>query len=209
MSAFSKSLFTNSQVFSSTRSLINPISLSIGQGGTGQVDIINSDVLEFLNDSYLAILRKIELDYGSNMAKKTYEYIPAVYDDYARLLTQLKLIQSRTTNTTMRLFLKLAEDTLIGSVNSFTLYGDNLLLQIDKATLEKRIDDILRDKNVGLVENTFSYNNMSITKTFKLATVFNYYIMIYGLPAAGVGFDPIKISFLVTILTEKGINPYG
>jgi hypothetical protein len=209
MSAFSKSLFTNSQVFSSTRSLINPISLSIGQGGTGQVDIINSDVLDFLNDSYLAILRKIELDYGRNMANKTYEYIPSVYDDYALLLTQLKLIQSRTTNTTMRLFLKLAEDTLIGSVNSFTLYGDNLLLQIDKANLEKRIDDILRDKNVGLVENTFSYNNMSITKTFKLATVFNYYIMIYGLPAAGVGFDPVKISFLVTILREKGIDPYG
>ena len=143
------------------------------------------------------------------MANITYEYIPSVYDDYTRLLAQLKLIQGRTTNTTMKLFLKLAEDTLIGSVNSFTLYGDNLLLQIDKANLEKRIDDILRDKNVGLVENTFSYNNMSLKKTFKLATVFNYYIMIYGLPAAGVGFDPVKISFLVTILKEKGIDPYG
>jgi hypothetical protein len=204
MSSFSKSLFTNSQVFSNSRSLINPVSLSIGQGST-----TNLDVLDFLNASYLAILRKIEIDYGSNMANKTYEYIPSVYDDYTRLLAQLKLIQGRTTNTTMKLFLKLAEDTLIGSVNSFTLYGDNLLLQIDKANLEKRVDDILRDKNVGLVENTFSYNNMSLKKTFKLATVFNYYIMIYGLPAAGVGFDPIKISFLVTILTEKGIDPYG
>ena len=206
MSSFSRSLFTNSQVFSNSRSLINPVSLGTGTISAGTS---TSDVLDFLTSSYLSILRIIESQYGRNMANKTYENIPSNFNDYTLLVSQLKIIQSRTTNTTLSLLLRIAEETLIGAVNSFALYGDNLLLQIDKANLEKRVDDILRDKNVGLVENTFSYNNMSLTKTFKLATVFNYYIMIYGLPAQGVGFDPVKIAFLVTILTEKGIDPYG
>lgn len=208
MSSFSRSLFTNSQVFSNSRSLINPVSLYIGTG-TVSTSTSTSDVLDFLTSSYLTILRIIETQYGRNMANKTYENIPSNFNDYTILVSQLKIIQTKTDNTTLTLLLKIAEETLVGAVNSFTLYGDNLLLQIDKANLEKRVDDILRDKNVGLVENTFSYNNMSLTKTFKLATVFNYYIMIYGLPAPGVGFDPVKISFLVTILTEKGIDPYG
>jgi len=210
MASYSKSIFTNSTVFSNTRSLIDPISLGIystsssgGGGGT------TSDVLDFLTSSYLSILSIIETQYGANMANKTYENIPSNYNNYTDLVANLKIIQTKTTNSTLTLLLKIAEDTLIGSVNSYALYGDNLLLQVDKSNLEKRVNDILTDKNTKLVENTFSYSNMSVQKTFKLAAVFNYYIMIYGLPAQGVGFDPVKISFLVNILTEKGIDPYG
>jgi hypothetical protein len=208
MASYSKSIFTNSTVFSNTRSLIDPISLGIystssGGGGT------SSDVLDFLTSSYLSILHIIETQYGANMANKTYENIPSNYNAYTELVSNLKIIQTKTTNSTLTLLLKIAEDTLVGAVNSYTLYGDNLLLQVDKSNLEKRVNDILTDKNTKLVENTFSYSNMSVQKTFKLAAVFNYYIMIYGLPVQGVGFDPVKISFLVNILTEKGIDPYG
>ena len=209
MASYSKSLFTNSTVFSNTRSLIDPISLGIystaSSGGGGAT----SDVLDFLTSSYLSILRIIETQYGANMANKTYENIPSNYNNYTDLVANLKIIQTKTTNSTLTLLLKIAEDTLVGSVNSYALYGDNLLLQVDKSNLEKRVNDILTDKNTKLVENTFSYSNMSVQKTFKLAAVFNYYIMIYGLPVQGVGFDPVKISFLVNILTEKGIDPYG
>jgi hypothetical protein len=209
MASYSKSLFTNSTVFSNTRSLIDPISLGIystaSSGGSGAT----SDVLDFLTSSYLSILRIIETQYGANMANKTYENIPSNYNNYTDLVANLKIIQTKTTNSTLTLLLKIAEETLVGAVNSYALYGDNLLLQVDKSNLEKRVNDILTDKNTKLVENTFSYSNMSVQKTFKLAAVFNYYIMIYGLPAQGVGFDPVKISFLVNILTEKGIDPYG
>jgi hypothetical protein len=177
--------------------------------GTTIISSSTSDVLDFLNSSYLSLLRIIETQYGRNMKNKTYENIPSNYNDYTLLVSQLHFIQTKTDNASVTLLLKLAEDTLVGAMNSYTLYGDNLIIQIEKANLEKRVDDILSDKNVGLVENTYSFNSMSLTKTFKLATVFNYYIMIYGLPAPGVGFDPVKISFLVNILTEKGIDPYG
>jgi len=205
MGPVSKSLFTNSVVFSNTRSLINPITLTLS---TTTITTSTEDVLDFLNSSYISILRIIETQYGANMANKTYENIPSNYDDYTNLVADLKIVQSKTNNSTLTLLLKIAEDTLIGSVNSYALYGDNLLLQIDKTTLEKRIDDILTDKNTVAVENTLSSSSMSLQKSFKLAPVFNYYIMIYGLPVAGVGFDPIKINFLVDILTEKGIDPY-
>jgi hypothetical protein len=208
MASYSKSIFTNTTVFSNTRSLIDPISLgiySISSSGGGNT----SDILDFLTASYLSILRIIETQYGSNMANKTYENIPSDYNKYTQLVSDLKVIQTKTTNSTLTLLLKIAEETLVGAVNSYALYGDNLILQVDKTNLEKRVNDILTDKNTKLVENTFSYSNMSVQKTFKLAAVFNYYIMIYGLPAQGVGFDPVKISFLVNILTEKGIDPYG
>ena len=207
MASYSKSIFTNTTVFSNTRSLIDPISLGIYSTSSGGG--ATSDVLDFLSASYLSILRIIETQYGANMANKTYENIPSDYNKYAQLVSDLKVIQTKTKNTTLTLLLKIAEETLVGAVNSYALYGDNLILQVDKSNLEKRVNDILTDKNTKLVENTFSYSNMSVQKTFKLAAVFNYYIMIYGLPAPGVGFDPVKISFLVNILTEKGIDPYG
>jgi len=210
MASYSKSLFTNSTVFSNTRSLIDPISLGIYSTASGGGDGgATSDVLDFLTSSYLSILRIIETQYGANMANKTYENIPSNYNNYTELVSNLKIIQTKTTNSTLTLLLKIAEETLVGAVNSYALYGANLLLQVDKSNLEKRVNDILTDKNTKLVENTFSYSNMSVQKTFKLAAVFNYYIMIYGLPVQGVGFDPVKISFLVNILTEKGIDPYG
>jgi hypothetical protein len=49
---------------------------------------------------------------------------------------------------------------------------------------------------------------MSITKTFTLAPIFNYYIIIFGMPAYGVGFDPVKVYFLEQILKNMGVNPY-
>jgi hypothetical protein len=209
MASYSKSIFTNSTVFSNTRSLIDPISLGIYSTASSGGGDTSSDVLDFLTSSYLSILRIIETQYGANMANKTYENIPSNYNNYTDLVSNLKIIQTKTTNSTLTLLLKIAEETLVGAVNSYALYGDNLLLQVDKSNLEKRVNDILTDKNTKLVENTFSYSNMSVQKTFKLAAVFNYYIMIYGLPVQGVGFDPVKISFLVNILTEKGIDPYG
>ena len=198
---YSKSIVTNEQI-PNNRSLVNPGTLAKEAG-------VVVDILDFLTTSYINILKIIESQYGRNMADKTYEYIPSDYEEYTLLISNIKTIQTKTTNSTLTLLLKIAEETLIGAVNSYALYGDNIILTVDKANLEKRVDDILSDKNTGVIENTFSYSNMSVTKTFTLAAVFNYYIMIYGLPEQSVGFDPVKISFLSNILTQRGIDPYS
>ena len=206
MSSYSKSLFTNNTVFSNTRSLINPISFAtaVQTIGTG-----TSQELDFLTQYYMDIIRLIQTDYSSKIANQTYEAIPTDYSQYTNLVKEVQDMRSKTTNESVLLLLQIAEDTLRGAFNSLSLYGDNLLLQLDKADLQKQIADILSDKNVTTVQSSMSTNNMTLTQSFQLAPVFNYYIRIYGAPLQGQGFDPVKIAFLIYTLQENGVDPYS
>ena len=124
-------------------------------------------------------------------------------------MTQVQNMRTKTTDQSALLLLQIAEDTLRGTFNSLSLYGDNLLLQIDKVELQKQVTDILSDKNLTTTQSTLSSNNMTLTQNFQLAPVFNYYIRIYGAPLQGQGFDPVKVAFLIYTLQENGIDPYS
>jgi len=206
MSSYSKSLFTNNTVFSNTRSLINPISFAIAVQtiGTG-----TSQEIEFLTQYYIDIIRLIQTDYSSKIANQTYEAIPTDFSQYTNLIKEVQDMRAQTTNSSILLLLQIAEDTLRGAFNSLSLYGDNLFLQLDKADLQKQIDDILSDKNLTTTQTSMSSNNMTLTQSFQLATVFNYYIRLYGAPLQGQGFDPIKVAFLIYTLQQNGIDPYS
>tara|TARA_B110000879_G_scaffold5481_2_gene7277 strand:- start:11032 stop:11652 length:621 start_codon:yes stop_codon:yes gene_type:complete len=206
MSSYSKSLFTNNTVFSNERSLFNPISFAIAVQtiGTG-----TSQELEFLTQYYIGIIRLIQTDYSSKIANQTYESIPTDFSQYTNLVKEVQEMRSQTTNASVLLLLQIAEDTLRGAFNSLSLYGDNLLLQLDKADLQKQVADILSDKNVTSIQSSMSTNNMTLTQSFQLAPVFNYYIRIYGAPLQGQGFDPVKVAFLIYTLQENGVDPYS
>lgn len=206
MSSYSKSLFTNNTVFSNTRSLINPISFAIA---IQTIETGTSQELDFLTQYYMNILRIIQTEYSSKIANQTYESIPTDFSQYTTLVKEVQDMRSKTTNSSVRLLLQIAEDTLRGTFNSLSLYGDNLLLQIDKAELQKQVTDILSDKNLTTTQPTLSSNNMTLTQNFQLAPVFNYYIRIYGAPLQGQGFDPVKVAFLIYTLQENGIDPYS
>jgi hypothetical protein len=192
----SKSLFSNAILPYKSRSLINPIN----QGN------YNEELI--LNQSFINTLKIIETFYGKNMANKTYELIPNDYQKYLGLYVTLQRVISRTSNKNLLLLFKLAQDTLIGAINSYTIYGDNLLLKIDKTNLQNKINDILSNKNEKLIEMANTSGQLTIKKTFKLAAVFNNYIVLFGMPAFGVGFDPMKINFLADLLRKMGIDPY-
>lgn len=196
-----KSLFNNSTHSGISRSLLNPISL-------GQTTSVSSGEVDLISTAYYDILKIIESMYGANMASKKYEDIPNNYDQYIQLYESLQTLQGQTTNNDLSLLLKIAEETLVGAVNSYTIYGENVLLRVDKTTLENRVSELLNKVNVENVNDAESDSNLGVVRSFRLAPVYNYYIMIYGMPASGVGFDPVKLSFLVDILTEKGIDPY-
>jgi len=196
MSSISKSMFSNSLVPSKSRQLYNPVVLNSGSNG-----------LTF-SMSFLPTLKKIHEFYGLNMVNRTYYNIPNDYDEYVQLYVILQQIQSKTKNQNLLILLKLAEDTLVGAINSYTIYGENLVLNVDKINLQQKINDILSNKNERFVEIASATGQLSINKTFQLAPVFNYYIIIYGLPAYGVGFDPMKINYLVDVLQSYGINPF-
>jgi hypothetical protein len=193
-----KSLFTNAVSSSNSRSLINPGSMNSG-----------SNDFALLNASFYKTLDIIEKFYGANMANKQYEKIPNSYANYIDFYMTLQKVIVQTKNPQLRVLFQLAQDTLVGAINSYTIYGDNLLLKLDKTNLQKKVNDILSSKNESILEVATATGQLSLKKTFKLAAVFNTYILVYGCPEFGVGFDPSKISFLADLLTKMGINPYG
>ena len=206
MSSYSKSLFTNNTVFSNTRSLINPISFAIA---VQTISTGTSQELEFLTQYYIDIIKLIQTHYSSKIASQSYESIPTDFSQYTNLIKEVQDMRTQTTNSSVLLLLQIAEDTLRGAFNSLSLYGDNLFLQLDKADLQKQINDILSDKNLTTTQSSMSSNNMTLTQSFQLAPVFNYYIRIYGAPLQGQGFDPVKIAFLIYTLQQNGIDPYS
>jgi hypothetical protein len=201
MTSVSKSMFSNTTLITTSRSLYNPVSLG---GGGGSV----SSDLSIISGSYLNTLNTIQQFYGVNMANKLYYNIPNDFNEYIQLYVILQQIQAKVQNPALTVLLRLAEDTLLGAINAFTIYGDNLVLQLNISTLQNQLQTVLSNKNQSFVEVANSTGQLSVNKTFKLAPVFNLYILIYGMPAYGVGFDPTKISYLVTILQQNGINPY-
>jgi len=217
MSSVSKSFFTNAVIPLVNKTLTAPVSVvggvnagggggaSLGGGGGGGANELDN----VLTTSYVNSLNTISKLYGENMANKNYESIPNNYQQYIQLYMVLQQIQSKIKNQNLLLLLKLTQDTLVGAINSYSIYGDNVVLRLDKTYLQGQIDTILSQQNQRVVELATSTGQLTITKTFKLAAVFNYYILIYGMPAYGVGFDPAKISYLVDILTKRGIDPYN
>jgi len=192
----SKNMFTNA-IITTNRVLTNPITISYGHND-----------LDLITTSFMSTFNVIEYLYTANMANKNYEMIPNNYNQYVQLYMVLQKIQYKTKNKNLLLLLKIIQDALVGSINTYTLYGETIMLKLDKTNLEKKVDEILSNKNVKFVEMSNTSGQMTITKSIKLAAVFNYYITIYGMPAYGVGFDPTKIAYLVDILKTRGINPY-
>lgn len=193
-----KSLFTNTVSSSNSRSLIHPGNMNSG-----------SNDFALLNASFYKTLQTIEKFYGANMANKQYEKIPNSYTNYLAFYMTLQKVIVQTKNPQLKVLFQLAQDSLVGAINSYSIYGDNLILKLDKTNLQKKVNDILSGKNETMLEVATATGQLSLKKTFKLAPVFNSYILVYGCPDFGIGFDPSKISFLADLLTKMGINPYG
>jgi len=198
MSMVSKSMFSNAIVTNYQRPIYNPVYTS-PQGSTD----LNSIAGEYFYD-----LKIIEQNYSSHMAEKEYEKIPNDYNAYVKLYVMMNQLLSKIRDPKILVLVKIAQEALVGAINSYALYGSNISLTFDKIGLNKTINDILSNKNEKVIDLAVSTGQLMVKKNFKLAPVFNYYIMIYGMPAYGVGFDPVKINFLVGLLEQAGINPY-
>jgi hypothetical protein len=194
--SISKSLFTSTLIPSQSRLLYNPIYQN------------NTTDLIFYNKSFFNTLKIIEEFYVKNMANKHYENIPNDYNKYVTLYVILYKVLERTSNPQLKLLFKITQEALMGAMNSITIYGDKLYLELKVNTLEQKLNDVLLLENKKVVEIANATGELNINKSFKLATVFNDYILIYGLPEFGVGFDPVKVEFLADLLKKKGIDPY-
>ena len=142
-------------------------------------------LLSIIYDQYVILL-----------ANKNYEQIPSNYQQYITLLNQLKSV--RVSDYKLQTLLYIAENGLMGSINANTLYQRYAYDEIKIGLLNKRIKEILSDKNVKETIASTSGQFLA-TKTFKLSPLYSYYIYLYGMPDYGIGFDPIKLAFVKSL----------
>ena len=186
----SKSLMTGSQTTS--KSLINPVSTSSQQELQFGTELTNT-------------LKRIESSYVNKMAKRKYLDIPTSVPAFLALNDVMLTAISEQKNTNLRLLFQIARDGMDGALNSRGLFVDNTDLEVSVMMLNKKNDDILSGKNeVKAIGSTTG--KISITKTFKLAPLYSYYIYLYGMPAQGVGFDENKLSLLTTLMAKYGMK---
>ena len=146
-------------------------------------------------------------EYTTFLANRQYQSIPTDLNQSLLLYDNIYQQRSLATNTNLLILLQITMDGIQGTMNAYTLYTQNISLTLNNIILEKRIDEIISGKNeVKAVSDTCG--QFTVTKTFILAPLFSYYIMMYGLPAFGVGFDSEKLAIILKVLVANGIDPY-
>lgn len=195
---YSKSFLTQS-VTVTNRSFINPV------GGGTTVDIAGQSA--FTNETYLA-LKAIQELYTFNSAEKTYANIPTDYNKFLYLYRTVHTTYQTITNASLRLLFQITEEGLIGAINSFGLNNLNIGVLQRNSELQTTIEQLISGVNIKPVIKTESGGNVSFQKTFKLAPLFSYYIMLYGMPESGVGFNQEKLSNLLFIMETNNLDPY-
>jgi len=188
----SKSLMTGAQ--NTSKSMVNPVSTSSQQELQFGADLTGA-------------LNTIQNQYVSKEAAKKYLEIPELMSQYLSLNETMTASIAKQRNSNLKLLFNIAKDGMLGAINSKTLNANNVDLNFQVLMLNKKVDDILSGKNEFVAMGNVQ-GEISITKTFKLAPLYSYYIYLYGMPAYGVGFDAAKLSLLVAIMNKYGINPY-
>lgn len=190
---YSKSLFNSNT--NMVRSVVNPVGIGSANG------------LVFSLETYNA-LKAVQQLYTFNLANRTYDKIPTDYDKYLRLYHTVIMTKKKAGgNKNLQLLFQITEEGLTGAFNAYGLNYTVVELTLQNTLLQKTIDDILSGKNVkSALTNTTG--QFTIQKSFTLAPLFSYYILLYGMPEAGVGFDQDKLSMLLSILEKHCIDPY-
>ena len=141
------------------------------------------------------ILKRVHDLYTVVLASRTYDKLPTDYDQYITFLNDLKTIDVHG-NLTLRLLVEIAKETLIGSMNVTAMYQSVVYNDLQVLLLNKRIDDIMKNKNVSSTISEGVTADFTMVKVFKLSPIYSYYIQLYGMPSFGVGFDPDKLTCL-------------
>lgn len=147
-------------------------------------------------------------EYTTFLANRQYQSIPTDLNQSLILYDEIYQQKALATNTNLLILLQITMDGIQGTMNAYTIFTQNISLTLNNIILEKRIDDILSGKNEQKAMSD-TCGQFTATKTFVLAPLFSYYIMMYGLPVFGVGFDSEKLAIILKVLTANGIDPYA
>ena len=195
-------------------SSVENISLfSIGENITALSDtttiLYPTNSLPLITDSELLSLTEIQRDYTTHLANQTYSDISDNYIRYVRLrdIAISTMEKYMNINPALALMFQITVDGITGAINSTGLNNTNTELRVQNIYLQNVLEGMMNEENAKNALDDTS-GTLSMKKTFQLAPLFRYYISIYGVPAPGVGFDPVKLSNVLTIMENNGIDPY-
>ena len=202
----SRSLLTG-LINSSSRALTSAVASSAPVAAETE-NTTNEDYELVTTGTNKEIIEFIEKNYGSHSSAKNYHLINgninvynSVYENVQNILNAIKTPELVTLITAI-------QELLTSSFNSLGLHKDNVTQNITISTLTNKVEEILTNKNRDSLLQNNNPGRLTITQTFTLAPVYNYYISIYGMPLQGQGFNPLKISYIAEILTSLNIDPY-
>lgn len=189
---FSKSMFTQS-INNTTRIMSQPV-------GTPNCFQFPTYAFESLS--------AIESSYTSPLSNATYSNIPGSnISQYFSLFQYMEEYINSSSCSEINLLFQIAKEGLQGSLNAYNLNYINTSLKLQNAQLQTANNQILAGINTTNALSNVS-GQFTLNKSFTIAPLFSYYIMVYGFPVQGVGFDQSKLNVLLQILAENGINPY-
>jgi hypothetical protein len=168
----------------------------------------NEDYELVTTGSNKEIIEFIERNYGANSAAKNYHLIDGNINVYNSVYSNIQNILNSIKTPELVTLITAIQELLASSYNSLGLHKDNIAQNITISTLTDKVQDILTNKNRDSLLQQNNPGSLTITQTFTLAPVYNYYISIYGMPLQGQGFNPLKISYIAEILTSLDIEPY-
>jgi hypothetical protein len=199
----SKSMLNSKMVGFETKSMINPIRL--GGSGDGSESGGGSSITTFELPSLLMIQQL----YTVNLADKTYYNIPVDLPQYLKLRSvAYNAIEKYKDNAALSVLFKITVDGITGAINAYGLNTSNTETQVQNLYLQSVLQEILNGVNVRKAFDETS-GTLEMKQTFQLAPLFRYYISLYGVPEPGVGFDPVKLSLVLTAMENSGIDPYN
>tara|TARA_B100000927_G_scaffold287362_1_gene280137 strand:+ start:599 stop:1207 length:609 start_codon:yes stop_codon:yes gene_type:complete len=187
------------------RSINNPV----GGNSIRSIAASTADYNTVTSKSNMQIIDFIEQNYGQQSASKNYHSISTNIFIYDALFNNIQNIINNITTPELITIVTAIKELLTASFNSVSLHRDNIVQNITISTLNKQIQDMLNNKNRELLLKQNTSGNISITQSFSLAPVYNYYIAIYGMPLQGQGFNPLKVSYIADVLTDMNIDPYN
>jgi hypothetical protein len=197
-SSYSKSFFSNQGSHIGAKPLIN-----FAQNNNNSFSVKSNFSQDIINS-----LKKIEQQYTSNLANGSYTKIPGDYVEFSKLYSQIANIQLGVLDSSISILLKITQEGLKGAMNA---------LGLSSRVVESNVKNIVLQNQVNQLEAGFNqldiYSNtngqIQITQTFMLAPLYSYYVLLYGVPCPGEGFDPLLISQLASVLEENNIPLYN
>ena len=156
----------------------------------------------------LNALREIQQQYTFHLANQSYEQIPTDYLRFLRLYETVENTRRKIKNDALKLLFLITREGLEGAMNAFSLNYMNVELKLERSILQRTIEDILAGINRRTAITADVCGRLTAQQTFTLAPLFSYYIMLYGMPGPGEGFDEYKLAVLLSIFDKNGINPY-